>query len=30
VIDALRGDGGAVTIDDAIETMRLVRDIFAT
>ncbi len=26
---ALRGEGGAVTIDDAVETMRLVRNIFA-
>jgi predicted dehydrogenase len=29
VIGALRGERGAVTIDDAIETMRLVRDIYA-
>jgi predicted dehydrogenase len=29
VVDALRGEHGAVTIGDAIETMRLVRDIFA-
>ena len=28
-IGALRGEKGAVTIDDAVETMRLVRDIFA-
>jgi predicted dehydrogenase len=30
LIGALRGEGAAVTIDDAVETMRLVRDIFAT
>lgn len=30
VADAVRGKAGAVTIDDAMQTMRLVRDIFAS
>ena len=28
-VGALRGESGAITLDDAVETMRLVRDIFA-
>ncbi len=30
IVEAVRGNGGAVTFDDAMATMRLVRDIFAT
>ena len=30
VVSALRGNGDATSLDDAVRTMRLVRDIFAS